>query len=317
MTQSEREKVVRTFVNQLADRAEKSKSAVQAMQESLALSEADRRKLSQSCRESNIRLQNALVDQQRLEEENLKLTNQVKQLSEDLYRSREQADQLLNQVREDNQKEWLKREAMFKNTIRKLQKQLRSERAHSGKNKDSGTDAASKAGTTCQVLQKVPPKVRVGNTVIRPVSRSSSSDRLQPRASQISTQVPSQKIAVPPSSQKDQSNENRHRVPAPPPSVAVRGILKPKRVFGNGNLRSKGQLPNDQAKVLVENEPYKENCTQLPVGISASKECTVRPIDAFKGNKTPSKNRAEFVRENGGLRGLQEKLRQVRSPTFL
>jgi len=55
----------------------------------------------------------------------------------------------------------------------------------------------------------------------------------------------------------------------------------------------------------------------LPVGISASKECTVRPIDAFKGNKTPSKNRAEFVRGNGGLRGLQEKLRQVRSPTFL
>ena len=318
MTQNEREHVVRSFVNQSADRAEKSKSAIQAMQEALNLSEVDRRKLSESCRESKIRLQKALADQERLEEENRRLANRVTQLTEELQQSREQSDQLLNHVREENQKEWLKRETMFKNTIRKLQKQLRAERAQEVKN--PGTTVVPKVDRECRALQPVPAKVRVGNTVIRPVSHSTPSNRLPLLAAQLNGSVPSQKVTVlspPQTSEGLKSDENRGRVSPPPPSAAIRGILKPKRVFGSNSLRLNGQVADKKVKAAVRSKPQKETGIQLPQGILISKECSARPIDAFKGSKTPSKNRAEFVRGNGGLRGLQEKLRQVRSPRFL
>lgn len=308
MTQNQRENVVRSFVDQFADRASKSKSAIQAMQEALDLSEAGRRKLSESFRESKVRLHNALAEQQRLEDENHRLANQVTTLTGELQQSREQADKLLDQVREENQKEWLKRETMFKNTIRKLQKQIRAEKAKEGNNTPSGGTIVPDGSSECRTVAPVTPQVRVGNTIIRPVSRGELSDRH--RAFPSNHREASERL---------ENDENKGCEPPPPPRpvIAEGGILKNKKVLGSSNFTLNGQAADKKVKTVIRSNAKKESGIQAPSGVCVSKSYSARPTDAFKGTKTPSKSRTEFVRGNGGLRGLQEKLRQVRSPKFL
>ena len=331
MTQSDRESVVRTFVRQTEHQAKKSKSAIEAMQEALAISEGKRKKLSEACEASNMRLHNALAKQKRLEEENQLLAQRVHQLTDELQASREQADQLLRQAREESQREWTKKEAMFKNTIHRLKKDLRAEKQRNATSENSNTTNTTSTGdkeSECRTLQVVPPPVRVGNTVIRPFrgapravgnrsNLSSSSSSTKPNENTHSSRAI---VAVPPPPPPTQieckENASKATVPPPPPAPpATQGILKPRTVFGNGQSRSNSQPAVGKVKVTVRKQPQKAEESPLPAGVRVAKDQNARPLDAFKG-KTPSKNRAEFVRGNGGIQGLKDKIRQVRSPTF-
>ena len=77
MAQPDREAVIKTFVNKSAEQSKKSRSAIQAMQEALDVSERKCKKLSEASRSSEARLQSVLADQQRLEEENRQLQKKL------------------------------------------------------------------------------------------------------------------------------------------------------------------------------------------------------------------------------------------------
>jgi archaellum component FlaC len=287
MTRSERDAVVRKFIQHSKEQAETSKSAIQAMQEALSVSEEQRQKQNNVSKASSDRLQKLLVEHDKLESENKRLSADVEKLTNELTTSREKASQLLSQVREDNQKEWLKREAMFKTTIRKMQKELRASKKrtvkeeidcqceNSGSTKEGGGELANNGAA-----------FRVRGTVIRPLlskgQKIGKGVRIGAESVETEKGVPSA-ISFCSSSAQTENNcrDARKRFP-----TQTKGVLKPSKYMGNSSL----------------NAPDTLDTMRCP-----------RPIDAFKG-KTPSKNRAEFVRGNGGARGLQEKLRQVRSP---
>ena len=308
MTQKDRESVVQTFVKDTALRSAKSRSAIQAMQEALNVSESKCKKVSESYRTTHNRLQNALADQQRLEHENRRLTNEVQVLTEQLQQSREEADNLLSKEREENQKEWLRKEAMFKNTIRMLQKQLRVE-----KNKlKSSTDNESRA------LQTVHAPVRVGNTIIRPVvdNKSAAPRHVQKpfKQSTVTLQLTNKEtgsIKVP-SPQQQIEKENAGKVPPPPPPLE--GAHKPKRVLGNSSSRMNATALPGKVKAFVR-KPQNSGNAQVPPSVGVTNDSSSR-LSATSNSKTPSKTRAEIVRENGGIAAMREKVRQLRSPTF-
>jgi archaellum component FlaC len=311
MTQRDREAVVKNYMKHTKEQAEKSKTAIQAMQEALAVSENDRRKLSESARASSNRLQESLAKQQQLEQENKKLSAEVATLTEELKTSREKSNKLLEQIREDNQKEWLKREAMFKNAIRKLQKQLKAVQQNSKQGEGKEGIETVKETTTQPKLIKVAPSFQVGRTTIRPVVQ-------QPHPAFRRTKIPEPKTK----SSEKQKNERQHRSSmvvfgsendencsqhahfTNSSTSTMEGILKPKRMFGQtGELKS------------IMKKPTQQEMAKSFAGPATSGRAA-HPSDAFKGGKTPSKNRAQFVRGNGGVKGLQDKLRLVRSPTF-
>ena len=306
MTQKDRETVVRKFVAQTAVRSETSRSAIQAMQEALNVSEAKCRKVSESYHATHARLQIVLANQQRLENENRSLTNQVRVLTEELQQSRRETDTLLAKAREENQKEWTRKETMFKNTIRMLQKQLRAE-----KNKQStGTAIVAKVDNNSRALQPISAPVRVGNTVIRPVLDSKSAPRRSQQPIKQSTPslqlvhkqtTSSSKVPHPP--QPSVENKENAGKAAPPPPPPTQGILKPKRVLEDNSSQVNKQAPKVEAFVR---KPQQDENNPLPTSVRVAVDTS--------NIKTPSKSRAEFVRANGGLRALNAKLRQVRSP---
>lgn len=355
MTQQDREGTVRA----LETHSKNSKSAIQAMHEALTKSENERRKMERNSLEIDQRLQNALTEQQRLEEQNLALARQVEQLSKELEQSRQHAVDLLRQAKEESKKEWLKQEAMFKNTIRKLKKQIRGEKDSVSfevyqevvqradhlqkqldefKIKERSSDP-SNSGANCRALQPIPPPVRIGKTVFRPVTRtihvpstrppstvttasSESNEKTSSRNTDQLTKAPPAKGLLKPciKPRKEAENkENSGRValpPPPPPPVSKSGKVQTKTVLGNRSTNGHETLRSN-TKATVSKTPQKPVGGQLPAGIRvASEERTLRPNFAFKEARTPSKNRTDIIRQNGGLRGMQQKLAHVRSPTF-
>ena len=308
MTQSERGAVVKDYIKQSKDQTEKSKSAVQAMQEALVVSETERRNISSTLKSTSDRLQTALSKQQELEQENRQLSSKVQSLTEELKESREEATRLLNQFREDNEKQWLKREAMFKNTIRKLQKELRVEKKKTTSSDDSVENAPINQVTSSRNKASDSSSLRVRGTVIRPVLQDNVNvmNRSNPPTNatgNAEVRKPNRFLDKP--GIKLQKIENRLGRAATKPAPEV---LQPKCMF-----RSATTYKPIEKMMLKTTQ---DSRTEIPTDeAQRAPSVVVRPIDAFKG-KTPSKNRADFVRGNGGIKGLQEKLRQVRSPIF-
>lgn len=290
--------VVKTFVGQTADRSEASRTAIQTMQEALMNSEAKCKKVSESYRAEHARLQSVLADQQRLEEENYRLANQVRELTAELQQSREDTDRLLAKAREENKKEWMKKESMFKNTIRILQKQLRDE-----KNKEKvSTEIVPMEATNSRTRQ---PVVRVGNTVIRPIVTNkpalSSRDHHSNRPSDAIVSVAAKKQShadkpvpppPPPPLESIENKENGCKVQPGSKPTSLKGVLKPKRVLRNSTSIANGPGP-------------------APAKIKAFVRRPQKDANTSSGAKTPAKTRTEFVRANGGLRVLQAKTRAL------
>jgi hypothetical protein len=331
-------------VQEICGQSKASKTAIQAMQEALQTSEKERRKMSESQRQTETRLQAVLRNEQKLEEANRQLTQQIRQLTQELEESRATADRLLQQAREQHQREWLKRENMFKTTIRKLQKQIHGEQAlvplqvyraaveraerleHKVQQLDSKPVPAK--GTT--LVPRPSASLRIGNKVLTPILRNrQSSLARQPKK----PQLPTPKVLSLPTVQTipktKQNDENVFRlkslVPPPPRRVGNKGAFK--SILRNGSKAVPSLTPPQESKVLKvsgnksltsnASTPDKEQPGKLRVSVvvPSSDQAPVRHSFAFSQGKSPSKNRMEIIRQNGGLRGMQEKLRQVRSPT--
>lgn len=353
MKQDDRDSVVRA----LETHSQHSKSAIQAMHEALTKSETERRKMEKSCLEVDRRLQAALADQQRLEEQNAALVQQVEHLSHELAESRQHASELLRQAQEESKKEWLKQEAMFKNTIRNLKKRIRADsqsvslethqevvqRAeHLQKQLDEFKK--NKITNNCRALQPPQPHVRIGRTLFRPVTgrsinvpfgyspqptvtgkRSKSvvktNENVPPANEDMLATRLSQAKGAATSTPERVNDENALRVAPPPPSLPVvennRAVVNTKSALANRNMN--GQIPVRSLKVVVSKRAQKPTgrSQELPVSVRVAKKGgPLRPNFVFKEGKTPSKNRTAIIRENGGLRGMLQKLAEVRSPTF-
>jgi hypothetical protein len=332
-------------VQEICGQSKASKTAIQAMQEALQTSEKERRKMSESQRQTETRLQAVLRNEQKLEEANRQLTQQIRQLTQELEESRATADRLLQQAREQHQRDWLKRENMFKTTIRKLQKQIHGEqalvplqvyraaveRAERLEHKVQKLDNKPVPAKGSTLVPRPSAPLRIGNKVLTPILRNrQSSLARQPKK----PQLPTSKVLILPTvktiPKTKENDENVFRpkslVPPPPRRVGNKGAFK--SILRNGSKVVPSLTPPQESKVLKvsgnkpltsnafkpDKEQYQKQPGKLRVSMS-SDQAPVRHSFAFSQGKSPSKNRTEIIRQNGGLRGMQEKLRQVRSPT--
>lgn len=400
MTDGDRAAVVKA----LETHTKNSKSAIQAMQEALNKSQGERRKLEKSSVECNMRLTSALAEKERLENDNTTLEERIQQLSKDLADSRVHFNELVRQTKEDCNKEFKKREMMFKNTIRILQKrnnnsvssEVHAQVVQQAENLQKEIDnlreqsgATTKNEVKSQALQAVPAPIRTGNTLFRPVTnRNINLKSAQPRLDgyfkpsnvmEKSTNGTSRNEFLPVSSKPQvlvrtrssyENNQNKHAAvpppPPPPPALVKKGspnanqhtnhqvrtiststngsfpfansskskaIVKTTASYENDENKhppvpppphpavGKNPLGNHKANQNINHQVAKVAWKGLsspadlrPCGVPS--EGSAGPPSALQQGKTPSKSRCELVRESGGLRGMIEKMKKVRSPTF-
>lgn len=102
-----------------------SKSAMQALAETVKSAEIDRNKAVQSYRTMKRQLKLAKETNDMLESDRADLINQISQLTDEVAAWKANTDQALESARMEQQHEWGTREQGYKNTIQSLQTQLK------------------------------------------------------------------------------------------------------------------------------------------------------------------------------------------------